>query len=570
MTTRLRGWFSSYSSVLALRDARLLFSGLAISATGSWAYNAGLLALVYGRTHSLGWVSAAGLVRFLPALILSPYSGVVVERTDRFRLMFATNSLATLFQVALAVVAFARAPVVLALVCAMLTSMCGTFEKPAVGATMPTLVPERDLVAANALEATVDNLTTIVGPALGAVILLVGSPGIVFVVNAASFAVAAMLVTRIGYRSPLVDVSEGGSIGLLRQMGVGVKAIMGARAARTLVALSALVSGVYGTDTVLFVGVSAHKLGTGANGFGYLLAGLGIGGVLMAAAVDRLAARSALAWVILGGVAGYTLPTALLIVIHSPVLAVLVEVFRGGSTLVVDVLALTALQRAVPNDQLGRVMGMFWAFVLAAIALGTLITSPIADALGLNAALAIMSVGPLLTGLLAIPALVHIDHQTAAVSAGLAPKVALLEQLGMFSAAKRPLLERLASESIDRDFATGTPIIVQGEVADYLYVLVEGSVEVSSSGEAGGPAKHIRTMTAPTYFGEIGILEQIPRTANVTAASDCRCALIDGATLLDALADASPSQTMISSARSRLALTHPSVAQQHEGAGVVN
>jgi MFS family permease len=547
-----------------LRDARLLFSGLTISATGSWAYNAGLLALVYGRTHSLGWVGAAGLVRFLPQLILSPYSGVVVERTDRFRLMFFTNSLATLFQVALAIVAFAHAPLLFALACAMCTSMCGTFEKPAVGATMPTLVPEGDLVAANALQATVDNLTTILGPAVGAVILVVGSPGIVFVVNAATFAAAAVLVTRVGYRSEPVDVSEGGTIGLLKQMGVGVKAIIEVRAARTLVAMCALVSAVYGTDTVLFVGVSAHKLGTGPNGFGYLLAGLGIGGVLMATAVDRLAARSSLAWVILAGVAGYTLPTALLIVIHSPVLAVLVQVFRGGSTLVVDVLALTALQRAVPGDQLGRVMGMFWAFVIAAIALGTLITSPIADAFGLDAALAIMAVGPLLIGALALPSLLNIDQETATVTAQLAPKVALLEQLGMFAAAKRPLLERLASESIDRDFGTGTPIIVQGEEADYLYVLMEGTVDVSSSGEVGGPAKHIRTMTAPAYFGEIGILEHIPRTANVIATSECRCALIDGTTLLDALADASPSSTMLSSARSRLALTHPSVADEHE------
>ena len=59
-------------------------------------------------------------------------------------------------------------------------------------------------------------------------------------------------------------------------------------------------------------------------------------------------------------------------------------------------------------------------------------------------------------------------------------------------------------------------------------MLVEGTVEVTASGEAGGPARAIRTMQAPTYFGEIGILERIPRTANVTAAETCRCLLIDG------------------------------------------
>jgi MFS family permease len=554
--------------VLALRDARPLFGGLAVSATGSWAYSAGLLALVYGRTHSLGWVSAAGLVRFLPQLVISPYSGVVVERSDRFRLMLGTNALAALLQVALAVVAFAHGSVVFALACAMLTSICGTFERPAVGATIPTLVPERDLVAANTLQATVDNLTTVVGPALGAVILIAGSPGVVFLVNAASFAVAAAAVARVTHQTERIDVSEGGTVGLIKQMGVGLSAILGARSVFALVALCALVSGVYGTDTVLFVGVSAHKLGTGANGFGYLLAGLGVGGILMAAAVDRLAARPKLAWVIFGGVAGFTLPTALLIVIHSPVLAVLVEVFRGGSTLIVDVLALTALQRAVPSDRLGRVMGIFWAVIIGAIALGTLVASPIADVLGLNAALLVMAVGPVLVGLLVLPELLSNDRQTAAASAALAPRIALLEQLDMFATAKRPLLERLASQSEDRNFAPGTPIIVQGDHADSLYVLVEGTVEVTSSGTSGGPPMPIRTMTAPTYFGEIGILEGIARTANVTASSECKCALIDGATLLDALAESSASASLLESSRSRLALTHPSVRSEDEAVSV--
>jgi CRP-like cAMP-binding protein/predicted MFS family arabinose efflux permease len=558
VTRHLKSWFSSYGAVLAIRDIRLLFGGLAISSTGSWAYNAALLAFVYGRTHSLGWVGAAGLVRFLPSLLLSPYSGVVVERSDRFRLLFFTNSLCLVWQCGMAAVALAHGPVLLALAFAGLTSSTAIFEMPAVGATVPTLVPESDLVSANALQSTIDNLVIVVGPAIGAVLLLAGSAGIVFFVNAASFGVAAMLVTRIRYRSSKVDVTEGGSAGVLRQLAVGVKAILGARSARALVALCALVSFIYGTDTVLFVGVSAHKLGTGANGFGYLLAGLGVGGVLMASAVDKLAARARLAWVILAGVAGYTLPTALMTVIHSPELAVLVQVVRGGSTLVVDVLALTALQRAVPKEQLGRVMGVFWAFIIGAIALGTVITPVISDGFGLDAGLLTMALAPSLLALLALPALQRVDRETAAASAVLAPKIALLEQLGIFASASRTLLERLASEADEKTFSPGTEIITQGDEADYLYVLIEGSVEVTSSGEAGGPPHPIRTMEAPTYFGEIGILQHIPRTANVIAGADCRCALVDGQTLLDAIASANPSSAMLRRSASLLAETHPS------------
>ena len=553
-----RRWLATYRSVLAIRDVRLLFTGLAVSATGSWAYNAALLALVYTRTHSLAWVGAAGLVRFLPSLLLSPYSGVVVERSDRFRLLLVTNSLALVWQCLLAVVALAHGPIVLVLALAALSASTGTFEMPAVGASVPSMVPESELVAANALQSTIDNLVVIIGPALGALLLAFSSPTVVFFVNAATFGAAALLVTRISFRSTKVDVTEGGTAGVLSQMLVGVRAILGARSARALVAMCALVSFIYGTDTVLFIGVSAHKLGTGADGFGYLLAGLGVGGVLMASVVNRLAARPKLAWVIYAGVAGYTLPTALMVVIHSPELAFVVEVVRGGSTLVVDVIAITALQRAVPRDQLGRVMGSFWAFIIAAIGLGTVITPAITTSFGLDAGLWTMALAPSLVALVALPAMRRVDRDTAAVSALLAPKVALLEQLGIFAAANRTLLERLAADAAEQSFEPGAPIITQGDQADYLYVLMEGSVEVSSSGSSGGPAKPIRTMKAPDFFGEIGILRHVPRTANVVACEGCRCALIDGQQLLDALGSASLSSAMLARTSTLLEATHPS------------
>jgi CRP-like cAMP-binding protein len=254
-------------------------------------------------------------------------------------------------------------------------------------------------------------------------------------------------------------------------------------------------------------------------------------------------------------------------VIHSPVLAVMVQVVRGGSTLIVDVLALTALQRAVPKDQLGRVMGVFWAFIIGAIALGTVITPAISNGFGLDAGLWTMAVAPILLALFALPALQRVDRETAVASAALTPKVALLEQLGIFASASRPLLERLASGMEEREFPGGTEIITQGEDADYLYVLMEGTVEVTSSGEAGGPPVPIRTMEAPTYFGEIGILEHIPRTANVTASGDCRCALIDGAELLEAIQTANASSSMLARSQTLLSVTHPSAKPEAAVAG---
>jgi CRP-like cAMP-binding protein len=154
--------------------------------------------------------------------------------------------------------------------------------------------------------------------------------------------------------------------------------------------------------------------------------------------------------------------------------------------------------------------------------------------------------------------LASIDRQAAARAEELAPLVGLLEQLEIFATASRPVLERLAGVATEADFATGTAIVSEGDPADALYVLVEGEVDVSARGERGGSGRHIRTMTAPSYFGEIGVLEHIPRTATVTAVTPCRCERIEGADLLDALNTTPPSSSLMENARSRLAVTHPS------------
>ena len=174
------GWLAGYRAVLAKRDVKLLFSGLVISATGTWAYNTALLAFIFDRTGSLAWVGVAGLVRMTPQLLFSIYGGVLADRYERIRLMVTSDLVCGLWQVGMAVVAATNGPPALALVFTALTSASGVAYEPATAATIPSLVDEDHLAAANALNSTIDELAVIAGPAFGAVLLVAGSPSLVF------------------------------------------------------------------------------------------------------------------------------------------------------------------------------------------------------------------------------------------------------------------------------------------------------------------------------------------------------------------------------------------------------
>jgi hypothetical protein len=536
-----------FRSALAHRDLRLLLAGMLVSLAGSWAYNVALLAVVYDRTGSLAWVGAATLGRFLPSILCSPYAGVLAERLERVRLMVACDLTAAASQAVLAVVVLVSGPVALIIALGGLTAVLTTPYEPAVAAVVPQVVEEDDLAAANALRGVIENGVQVAGPALGALVLIVLPAWSVFALDGASFLASAALVARMRIRSRPVDVTEGGAAGPLRQMRVGLREIGRSRGVALLVGLSVLASFVYGTDTVLLVGAADQRLGIGADGFGLLLTGLSAGGVLAAALVNRLAGSARLASVLIGGMLLYCLPNVALAVTESAAAATAVQVARGAGTLVVDVLAMTALQRAVAPEVTARVFGVFWALILGAIGLGALVTPPLVAALGLEGAIVALAVAPALLSIAAWPALANLDRAAAARAGLLAGRVAVLERAGIFAAAPRPVLERLAAESAEQSVPAGTVVVREGDPADALYVLRGGDVEVS----AGEPPRVLATIGAGGWFRELGLLEGVPRTATVTAAEPCELLRIEGAAFLDALTAAPLAPATLEGARAR-------------------
>jgi MFS family permease len=548
-----------YRALFSNRDYRLLFCGLAISMSGSWAYNVALVVFVFDATHSPAWVAAASMTRFLCALVTSPFGGLLADRTERVRLMVTLDGVALVLQAALAVVAALHGAVVLAIVLSALTSVAGSSYDPAARAATPSIVGEDHLAAANSAQSAVENLSAIVGPALAGLLLVFSPPAVVFGVNAATFGLSALLVSRLHARSRPADITEGGTVGPLKQMATGFAAFVESPTVMLLAGFSILASFVYGTDTVLFVVVSRDQLGTGSTGYGYLLAGLGAGGILITGLMNRIAAARRLGAIIVIGMAVYCLPTALLTVVHAPWIAFLVEVVRGAGTIVVDVLAITALQRLVKPDVVARVFGVFFALVLAAVSLGALLMPILLGVVGLTTTLLIMGFTIPALSVASYPLLRALDARALGEVSAIESIVATMEALDIFAGATRRALERLARSAVESSVVAGTVLVREGTVPDDFFVLMAGEVAIAGAGDSGVD-QSLGVLEAPNYFGEIGLLEHRPRTATVTATALCRILRISGADFVEALTETALSPGALGTMQVRLARTHPSSA----------
>ena len=560
-TTRgpgMAGTAGRYRQVLANRDFRLLISAFIVDSVGGWAYNIVLVVYQFDRTGSTAWVAATTASAWLPRLFLSAPAGALADRYERTTVMVTSALASFLCMTALAVVVVRDGPVLLVLLLAALTAACTTFYSPAASAVLPDVVPEQDLVTANALFALLENLVVVVGPALGGLLLLADEPGAAVVLNALSFLLAALLLLRMRTRSRGGAAEEGTS--LAAQLVDGARALRAEPVALALVLFCALDSAVFGASTVLYIPIS-EKLGTGPEGYSYLLAAQAIGGVLVATVVDRFTSARRLAPVIVGGMWVLALPTALTVFAGTPPVGFLLQLVAGGGMIVVDVLATTALQRDLPRAVLSRVFGILDAATLAGTVSASVLTSVLLHLLPLDTVLVVVGVGFAVLTVLGIGPLLRADRKAAAGLAALAPRIALLEVLDLFASAPRGTLELLARAVEEVRVPAGAHLVREGEPADALYVLVEGEVAVSARGEAER-ARRLRTLGPRSYFGEIGLLHAIPRTATVRALEPCVLWRIAAEDFRSAVETGSPSPSLMQLAGARLARSHPVLAQR--------
>ena len=489
----LRALAAVFSSP-ALRRLQLAWIG---SILGAWAYIVALGVYAYDQGGPAA-VGLVGLIRFLPAAVLAPFTSSLVDRFSRVKVMVWSDVVraALMIGAAVTIAADGPAPIVYALVA--FSAIASTVFRPAKSALLPALVTSPgELTAANAASSTLESVGMFLGPALGGVLLAISSPSVVFAANGLAFVWSAVLVFGLrAYEPARIPIARDASRPVVPTVMAGISTIVHEQALRTLVGLYGAQTLVAGAVNVLVVVAAFRLLDLGEAGVGLLYAALGVGGLI-------------------GGFAAST--TAFVAVVALGIVGI-------GNSLV-DVNALTIMQRAVPDAVLGRALGALDGLMLATLGLGALLAPVLVDAVGVKAAL--VATGALLPvlALLTRPRLHAIDSAAAVPEA-----TGLLRGVGLLAVLPEPVLERLALESGAATYPAGATILREGDPGDLFYVVSSGTVTIL--GKEFGPGE---------AFGEIALLRDVPRTATATAVTDVSLVTLERGPFVAAVTGHAPS-----------------------------
>jgi MFS family permease len=494
-----------------LRQLQLAWAG---SIIGTWAFAVALS--VYAFRH--GGASAVGLVvliRWLPAAFASPFMGVLGDRYPRVRVMLASDLLRAAAFAGMAACVEIGAPPAAVYALVGLTSVISTAFRPAQAALLPSLArtPE-ELTAANVTSSTLESLGFCVGPALGGVLLSVSTVTVVFAATAATFVWSALML------APLLRTSEPPlrpeRPQLLDEATAGFRAIAHDRRLRLVVGLFSAQTLVNGAFGVLITISALELLDLGPGGVGYLNAAVGVGGIVGGVISLALVGHRRLASTFGTAVAGTGAPLLLLGGVPRTAAAVVAFGLIGFANVVCDVSGFTILQRGTPADVLARVFGVLHSLIYGTVALGAVLAPVLIHLIGTRWTLvAVGALLPLLTGL-ARASLGRLD-----VEPGDPRRLQLLLRIPIFSPLSPPVLEQLATRLVPVHAGAGAEIIRRGDHGDRFYVVGSGEVEIHVDGEVP------RREGPGSYFGEIALLRDVPRTATVRAATDVELFALD-------------------------------------------
>jgi predicted MFS family arabinose efflux permease len=380
-------------------DYRRFFLAQLVALVSGWMHTVAQSWLVLQLTDSPLKLGLIGTLQFGPILLFSIVTGAIADRLPKRRLLVATNlTLALLALVLAALVASGQVRYWHVGVVAVVAGLAHTVDGPARQSLMAELVGKGDLGNAVALNSAAFNAARIVGPAVGGV--LIARFGVVpaFVINAVGILVVAIALATMPVRAA---AARRGTT-MAQEIAEGVRYALRTPVIRLVLGLLFCVSITVFNFTVYVPLLARHVLGLGAEGFGFLMAALGVGAVTGALTVGfRRAGPPSLRTMALAGAVALLCLLSLSAVRHVWT-AVPLLFLTGFSGLVMVASCNTRLQLASPDELRGRMMSLYTLVWGGVFPVGAFCVGAISEAWGVSTAFFVQGS----VGLIALSALV--------------------------------------------------------------------------------------------------------------------------------------------------------------------
>jgi MFS family permease len=364
------------------------------SLMGTWMQTTAQGYLIYELTGSPAYLGYVGFAAGIPSWLFTLYGGVIADRMSRRNMLVIT-------QTAMMVLAFVLAGLTLAgvvqawhiLVLAFLLGIANAFDAPARLSFVQEMVPREDMTNAIALNSTIFNTATAVGPAIGGLVYAAFGPALCFIFNGASF-VAVIIALLLMQLKPFERRARVNTA--LADAMAGFRYVRTNLIARTVIMNLAVIS-LFGFGFVSLMPAWAVKvLGGDATTNGFLQSGRGVGalmGGLMLASIGGYVVRGKL--VTLGS---FVMPLGLLFfagVRWLPLSLLALAVIGWGHLVFVN--SSNALVQLQVSDELrGRVMSIFTLAFFGLMPIGSLLAGSAAERIGEPLTVAIGASVPLL------------------------------------------------------------------------------------------------------------------------------------------------------------------------------
>ena len=380
------------------RNYRLFFSGQTVSLVGSWITRIATSWLVYRLTGSVLLLGVVGFFGQIPTLILSPFSGVLVDRWNRHRILVITQTLSMVQSFALAGLAFAGIITVTdVLLLQTAQGIINAFDTPARQSFLIEMMDDRaDLPNAIALNSSMVNLSRVIGPSVGGIIIAAVGEAWCFFIDGVSYlaVIASLLAMRVALRTRV-----GSETKIWEDLLDGLRYVTRFPPVRSALLLLALVSTMGMPFSVLMPAMATNVLHGDSHTLGFLMTASGCGA--LAGAFYLASRRTVIGLGRLIAIASCAFGVGLVLfsLSRNLLLSLAILPLAGGGMMVTMASTNTVLQTIVEERLRGRVMAFYAMAFLGTTPIGSLIAGLVADRIGPTATIALGGVACIAAGI---------------------------------------------------------------------------------------------------------------------------------------------------------------------------